>query len=103
MQNLASLAPLFKLTSDSEKTELSDEARRIIKTIKEMEVSLEGRTGKDVYQLESQDLKVTVPLTRCLQTLKEKHNAIAKIHRERFEQVKSRRCLEPHHGYANWL
>ena len=62
----------------------------MIKTIKQMEASLEDRTPNDAYQLEDKELKVTVPLTRCLQGLKEKHNTIAKIHRERFEQVKSK-------------
>lgn len=62
----------------------------MIKTIKQMEASLEDRAPHDAYQPEDKELKVTVPLTRCLQSLKEKHNTIARIHRERFEQVKSR-------------
>ena len=73
----------------SEKSELNEEATRIIKTIRQMEASLEDPTSNKVYQLEDKDLKVTIPLTRCLQTLKERHNAVAKIHCERFEQVKS--------------
>ena len=55
-----------------------------------MEASLEDRSSINSYQLDDKDLKITVPLNRCLQNLKEKHNAIAKIHRERFEQVKSK-------------
>lgn len=62
----------------------------MIKTIKQMEASLEDRAPNDAYHLEDKELEVTVPLTRCLQSLKEKHNTIAKIHRERFEQVKSK-------------
>lgn len=54
-----------------------------------MEASLDDRATNDQYQHEDNDLKVTVPLMRCLQTLKEKHNTVAKIHRERYEQVKS--------------
>lgn len=54
-----------------------------------MEASLEDRATNDQYQHEDNDLVVTVPLMRCLQTLKEKHNTVAKVHRERFEQVKS--------------
>ena len=77
------------LTLTSEKNEITEEAHRMIKTIKQMEASLEDRPSDDVYQLDDEDLKVTVPLTRCLQNLKERHNAVAKIHRERFEQVKS--------------
>ena len=73
----------------SEKIELTEEAHRTIETIKQMEASLEDHKHNDTYKLE-EELKVTVPLTRCLQGLKEKHHTIAKIHRERFEQVKSK-------------
>ena len=52
-----------------------------------MEASLEDHKQNDSYRL-GNDLKVTVPLTRCLEGLKGKYNEIAKIHRERFEQVK---------------
>lgn len=55
-----------------------------------MEASLADHETNDAYQLGDKDLKVTIPLTRCLQGLKEKHNAVAKIHRERYEQVKSK-------------
>ena len=54
-----------------------------------MEASLEDHKPNPDYPLEDEDLKVTIPLLRCIKGLKEKHNAIAKIHRERFEQVKS--------------
>ena len=78
------------LTIHSEKTELTEEAHRTIKMIKQMEASLEDQSPNDAYKLGSEELKVTVPLTRCLEGLKEKQNNIAKIHRERFEQVKSK-------------
>ena len=55
-----------------------------------MEASLEDDKHNNSYELGDKELKVTVPLTRCLQGLKEKHNVIAKLHRERFEQVKSK-------------
>lgn len=55
-----------------------------------MEASLEDQATNDAYRLDDKELKITVPLTRCLQGLKEKHNAVAKIHHERFEQVKSK-------------
>ena len=61
----------------------------MIKTIKQMEACLEDRKSCEDIQLDNGELKVTMPLKRCLQRLKEKHNNIAKIHRERFEQVKS--------------
>lgn len=65
-----------------------EEAQRIILTIKQMEASLEG-TNADDRDHDDRDLTVSYPLTRCLQSLKQKHSTIAKMHRERFEQVKS--------------
>ena len=72
----------------AEKAELHNEANKIIKTIKQMEASLDDASNNQ-YQLDDEELKVTTPLSQCLQSLKEKHNTIAKVHRERFEQVKS--------------
>lgn len=83
------LYQLAWLTISSEKNGITEEAHQIIKAIKQMEVSLEDQQCTDKYQPNGQDLKVTVPLLRCLQTLKEKHHNIAKVHRERFEQVQS--------------
>ena len=74
----------------SEKGALTEEANRIITVIKQMEASLEDKPSNDAYKLEDDDLKITLPLLRCLESLKAKHNAVAKVHRERFEQVKSR-------------
>ena len=56
-----------------------------------MEASLEDQAPNDAYKLADGKLKVAVPLTRCLQELKEKHNAVAKIHSARFEQITSKR------------
>ncbi|KAI4166880.1 MAG: hypothetical protein LQ343_007673 [Gyalolechia ehrenbergii] len=72
----------------AEKNELTEEAHGIIKTIKQMEASLEDQQTNSTYALEDQKLKVTVPLTRCVSSLKEKYNTIARLHSERFEQVK---------------
>ncbi|KAL8660515.1 MAG: hypothetical protein Q9202_006470 [Teloschistes flavicans] len=72
----------------TEKNELTEEAHRIIKTIKQMEASLEDQKPSGTYELEDQSLKVTVPLTRCVAGLKEKYNTVARLHSERFEQVK---------------
>ena len=74
----------------SEKNEMTEEAHRIIKTIRQMEASLEDDKPGHDFQLQDESLKVYTPLNRCLMTLKEKHNAVAKTHRERFEQVKSK-------------
>lgn len=78
----------------AEKADLHNEANKIIKTIKQMQASLDDSSNNQ-YQLDEGDLKVTVPLTQCLHGLKEKHNAVSKVHRERFEQVKSTRLDSP--------
>jgi Ase1/PRC1/MAP65 family protein len=72
----------------SEKREMADEAHRIIKTIKQLEMSLDDAKAAN-YEQEDENLRVSFPLVKCLQSLKEKHATISKIHKERFEQVKS--------------
>ncbi|KAI9649321.1 Microtubule bundling protein [Ciborinia camelliae] len=72
----------------TEKNDLTEEAHRIITTIKQMEASLDDNKDHHEYEPEDDDLKITYPLIQCLQGLKEKHLHISKIHRERFEQVK---------------
>jgi Ase1/PRC1/MAP65 family protein len=66
-----------------------DEAQALIKTIKQMEMSLEDEKNSQ-YGQPDEDLQITFPLNRCLVFLKEKYTAIGKLHRERFEQVKSK-------------
>ncbi|KAH6624706.1 microtubule associated protein-domain-containing protein [Chaetomium sp. MPI-SDFR-AT-0129] len=69
----------------AEKKGMVEEAQKMITTIKQMEASLDdGRPRRS----NDADLKVTYPLTRCLQVLKEKHIQVSRLHRERFEQVK---------------
>ncbi|KAI9734478.1 MAG: hypothetical protein M1818_006867 [Claussenomyces sp. TS43310] len=72
----------------AEKNEMTEEGHRIIKTIKQMEASLDDRKPQHEYEADDEDLKISYPLTRCLQGLKEKHLQISKVHKERFEQVK---------------
>lgn len=62
-----------------------------------MEASLADHKPEGLYQIESKELKVTLPLNRCLSELKEKYNMIASAHAERFEQVKSNFPF-PHSG-----
>lgn len=70
----------------AEKKGMVEEAQKMITTIKQMEASLDdGRPRRS----NDADLKVTYPLTRCLQVLKEKHIQVSRLHRERYEQVKS--------------
>jgi protein regulator of cytokinesis 1 len=69
---------------------MTEEAQRIITTVKQMEASLDDTKNRHEHDAEDDDLKITFPLTRCLQTLKDKHLQISKLHKERFEQVKSK-------------
>jgi protein regulator of cytokinesis 1 len=73
----------------AEKNEMAEEAHRIITAIKQMETSLDDTKSLHEYSIEDESLKVTYPLIQCLQTLKEKHGQLHKLHKERFEQVKS--------------
>ncbi|KAH7308165.1 putative microtubule associated protein [Stachybotrys elegans] len=73
----------------SEKKEMVDEAKKIITSIRQMEVSLDSSN----HSRSDDDLKITYPLISCLQMLKEKHTQIRRLHKERFEQVKN--CPPP--------
>ncbi|KAK7540303.1 microtubule associated protein-domain-containing protein [Phyllosticta citricarpa] len=85
----------------SEKQEAEEECRRLIKTIRQLQASLEGRSSRESCDPEDSDIKITYPLSRCLQTLKERHKAISKAHRERFEQVK--KLAQALESYASHL
>lgn len=76
----------------AEKNDMVEEGRKIITTIKQMEASLGDSKSRLEYEPEDEDLKISYPLIACLQGLKEKHLQISRIHRERFEQVKSMSC-----------
>lgn len=68
------------------------EAEHLINTIKQMEVALDDQKANGQYDIDD-DLQVTFPLNRCIVTLKEKYSAISRLHRERYEQVKSTSIL----------
>lgn len=70
----------------NEKHELTEEANRLITTIKQMQQSLDGNPPNP-YNLDD-SLKVSYPLKSCLQSLKEQHKQVAKVHHERYTQVK---------------
>jgi protein regulator of cytokinesis 1 len=74
----------------AEKNEMTEEGHRIITTIKQMEASLDDTKTHHQYEAEDEDLKISYPLLQCLKGLKEKHLQISKLHKERFEQVKSK-------------
>ncbi|KAH8801554.1 microtubule associated protein-domain-containing protein [Xylogone sp. PMI_703] len=85
----------------NEKNDMTEEAQHIITTIRQMENSLNDNKSRHEYETADDGLKITYPLTRCLQVLKEKHLAMARLHRERFEQVqKLAQALE---SYASHL
>ncbi|KAE8145369.1 microtubule associated protein-domain-containing protein [Aspergillus avenaceus] len=73
---------------DSEKNEMTEEARQLVTAIQQMEESLVDEKANGQYQLDRNELRITYPLNRCLVFLREKHGALSKLHRERFEQVK---------------
>ncbi|KAF2863147.1 hypothetical protein K470DRAFT_226918 [Piedraia hortae CBS 480.64] len=78
-----------------EKHELTETAQKLIKSIRQMERSLDDDPS------EEETLKVTHPLLDCIQSLKEKHHLISRQHRERFEQV--RKLAEALESYAAHL
>lgn len=73
---------------------MTEEAQQLIIAIQQMEGSLVDERANGQYYLDQDDLRVTYPLNRCLMSLREKHGAMSKLHRERFEQVKSKQL--PH-------
>ncbi|KAJ5102106.1 hypothetical protein NUU61_004328 [Penicillium alfredii] len=73
---------------DDEKEQMTQEAERLIMTIQQMEASLGDERANGQYELNRDELCVTYPLNRCITFLREKSDAMSKLHRERFEQVK---------------
>ncbi|RKF73623.1 Anaphase spindle elongation protein 1 [Golovinomyces cichoracearum] len=69
-----------------EKNDLMEEAKIIIKTIKQMEDSLEDKKSHTDHK--DDDVKITYPLKQCLKDLKRKHLQTSKLHKERFEEIK---------------
>ncbi len=79
---------------------MTEEAHKLISAIQQMEESLVDEKANGQYSLDNDDLQVTYPLNRCLAFLREQHSAVSKLHRQRFEQVKSTLSLvlsELHH------
>ncbi|PFH56691.1 hypothetical protein XA68_16136 [Ophiocordyceps unilateralis] len=68
---------------------MMDQAKQTITAIRQMEASLDGSRPASSRSMDpDDDLAITYPLTRCLQTLRDKHMHISRLHRDRFEQVK---------------
>lgn len=66
---------------------MTDEAHKLIKTIRQMRASLEDPRRSGSYEEDRDGLRVTAPLTRCLVDLKEQYKAVHRYHRERVEEV----------------
>ncbi|KAF7543743.1 hypothetical protein G7046_g9940 [Stylonectria norvegica] len=84
----------------AEKKDMIEEAKKIITIIRQMEASLDDSKHRRDYQ-DDDDLKLTYPLTRCLQALKEKHTQINRLHKERYEQV--RKLVQALESYSSHL
>ena len=69
---------------------MSEEAQCLVTTIQQMELSLVDEKANGQYHLDDNELQITYPLNRCITFLREKHGAMSKLHRERYEQVKSK-------------
>lgn len=73
----------------AEKKDLIAEAQKMITVIRQMEASLEDPRSRRNVSNGDDGLGISYPLTKCLQSLKEKHSQVRRVHQERFEQVKS--------------
>ncbi|KAJ6051600.1 uncharacterized protein N7446_006233 [Penicillium canescens] len=73
---------------DDEREAMTHEAQRLITQIQQMESSLTDEMANGQFELNRDDLRITYPLNRCIAFLREKNDAMSKLHRERFEQVK---------------
>jgi protein regulator of cytokinesis 1 len=70
-----------------EKSKLVEECRQLIFQTKQMERSL---SDSDVEHDHDEDEdQITAPLSKCLQSLKEKHKLVKRRHAERYESIKS--------------
>ncbi|USP81836.1 uncharacterized protein yc1106_09110 [Curvularia clavata] len=85
----------------NEKHEMTEEAHRLLRTIRQMEASLDDNKKNPNYEDHDDDEAITFPLTRCLQSLKERYNVVSRRHQERFEQV--RKLAEALESYASHL
>ncbi|PWY63580.1 microtubule associated protein [Aspergillus eucalypticola CBS 122712] len=86
---------------DNEKKDMEEEAQNLIEAIQHMEKSLVDEKANGQYQLDHNELRISYPLNRCLSFLREEHNALSKLHKERFEQV--RKLVEALESYASHL
>ncbi|KAH0169837.1 hypothetical protein KCU86_g17356, partial [Aureobasidium melanogenum] len=84
-----------------EKHDLTDEARRLIKSIRQIEAALVDDKSHRESDYQDEHLTITLPLRDCITSLKDKHNTVSTIHRERYEQIK--KLAEALESYASHL
>ena len=61
----------------------------MIKSIRQMEAALVDDKPQRDSDYQDSDLSITLPLRDCIGSVKDKHNTVSRIHRERYEQIKS--------------
>lgn len=69
---------------------MTEEAQKLITAIRQLEASLIDEKANGQYNLNDADLRIKYPLNQCLNFLREKYGALSKLHKERFEQVRSK-------------
>lgn len=65
-----------------------DEAKKIVIEIRQMEASLDNSRPRRKNS-NGESIKITYPLTECLETLKEKHGQVQRLRQERVDHVQS--------------
>ncbi|KAL7268293.1 Microtubule bundling protein [Rhizina undulata] len=78
-----------------EKNALVEECQHLITSIKQMEKSLND------FKENHENLRVTLPLLRCLQGLKEKYQNVKKRHSERYDAIK--KLVNALSSYATYM
>ncbi|TFA99426.1 Anaphase spindle elongation protein 1 [Trichoderma ghanense] len=84
----------------SEKKGMIDEAKKIVTEIRQMELSMSDSKQRRKNSNE-ESMKISYPLMQCLQTLREKHDQVQRVHSERVEQVQ--KLAEALESYSSHL
>jgi hypothetical protein len=78
-------------SSTSEKDSLINQAQHLVQAIQQLESSLD-----DTREPHPNAHPIIAPLLDCVRQLEETHNAVKRLHQERFEEVKSELWYSPH-------
>ncbi|KAL7802090.1 microtubule associated domain-containing protein [Trichoderma aethiopicum] len=84
----------------SEKKGMIDEAKKIVSAIRQMELSMSDSKQRRKNSNE-ESMKISYPLIQCLQTLREKHDQVQRVHSERVVQVQ--KLAEALESYSSHL